>query len=404
MMNFDPSELKFASKYAGGGKNNKNRKFNNGGNRDRDRDRNRNNNNGNNRDRRNDRGNKTESSSILSSGMSDYERGYGDRAFDNESVPKETTGGNVNIPNEVLDAGSNVENFLNDYAEACSLAGNQVTDVIRDEFWPVAKAMTHYYDPKYAPITAGMNKVLDVISSQRFAVSLVNLLNGEEIEGWHDGVSDIWKDVMFTVATTITTCHKKMKDETVSNYIELISSSGLAGKDINHLVKELGITKDLATDLTIAIPVIPVDMTDITLRQFYGAFVMSLMEHAEENIDVLDRGTQGNLFSFFFGKDHIALKAIGRMLAAPKIVKFANESQKMIYAEYLSMLSDRLDAYDIKDIKYVLRFIVNEKKRLGKDTAMLFGDLSIVEYDSVRKAEFELIGSDSEAKEYLVMG
>lgn len=402
-MNFDPSELKFAPKYAGGSKNNKSRRPNsNNGNRDRDRDRNRNSNNNSN-NRKNDK-RKTESSSILSSGMSDYERGYGDRSFDDGSTEfKEATGENTNIPNEVLDASADVERFLNDYAEACSLAGNQVTDVIRDEFWGVAKVMTHYYDPKYAPITAGMNKVLDIISSQRFAISLVNLLNGEEIEGWKDGVLDIWKDVMFTVATTVTTCHKKMKDETVSNYIELISSSGLAGKDINHLVKELGITKDLATDLTIAIPVIPIDMNDITLRQFYGTFVMALMEHAEENIDVLDRGTQGNLFSFFFGKDHIALKAIGRMLAAPKIVKFANESQKMVYAEYLSMLSDRLDAYDIKDIKYVLRFIVNEKKRLGKDTALLFSDLSIVEYDSVRKAEFELIGSDLEAKEYLVM-
>lgn len=349
---------------------------------------------------RQDNNDKRRSGSILSSGV-DFERGSGDRIFEEDIEVK--VDNEPEVSEEVERAVNTALNFLDDYADACKLAGNQVTDVIRDRFWDVCKVMTHYYDPKYGDMMGEMNKVLDVTCSQRFAASLCNLLGSEEVEGWNDGTMDVWKDVMFTIATTITTSHKKMKDETVSAYIELLSSSGLAGKDIDRLASELGITKDLATDLIISIPVIPDDMNDIALRQFFGSFVMRMMDHAEENIDVLDRGTQGKLFSFFFGKDHIALKAIGRMLAAPKISKFQNESQKMVYAEYLSMLSDRLDAYDIKDIKYVLRFIVNEKKRLGKGTEMLFGDLSIVEYNSVRKSVFELIKDDADAKQYLVL-
>lgn len=393
-MQFDTSELRTA-------KGNRDRHRNNNGGNNRNNNNKRENNRDRNRDNRRDekqRNNNT-SSAILKSGM-DFERGTGDRTFD-EDIKTETF--DSNVAEDVAQALEAISNFLDDYAEVCKLSGNQVTDVIRDDFWDIAKIMTHYYDPKYGTISGEMNKVLDIVSSQRFAVSLINLLNGEEIEGWHDGTHDIWKDVMFTIATTITTCHRKMKDETVSAYIELLSSGGLAGKDVDKLVTELGITRDLAMDLMVAVPVIPEDLTDITLKQFFGSFVMKIMDHAEENIDVLDRGTQGKLFSFFFGKSHIALKAIGRMLAAPKITGFANESQKVVYAEYLSMLSDRLDAYDIKDIKYVLRFIVNEKKRLGKDTMMLFGNLSIVEYNSVRKAELELISSDAEAKEYLVM-
>lgn len=374
---------------------------NNGQRRD---DRRNNRNNGQRRDQRRDndrrRGSNNSSNPILSSGM-DFERGSGDRSFEDMEAKVETA--EAGISEEVEQALDVVGNFLDDYAESCKLTGNQVTDVIRDSFWDVAKIMTHYYEPKYESMMGEMNKVLDIVSSQRFATSLFNLLSAEEIEGWHDGMNDVWKDVMFVVATTIVTSHKKMKDETVTTYIDLLSSSGLAGKDVDRLVKELGITKDLAMDLMVSIPVIPDDLNDVTLRQFFGSFVMKMMEHAEENIDVLDRGTQGKLFSFFFGKSHIALKAIGRMLAAPKIGTFQNESQKMVYAEYLSMLSDRLDAYDIKDIKYVLRFIVNEKKRLGKETLMLFGSLSIVDYSSIRKAELELIQSDPEAKNYLVM-
>lgn len=387
-MVFDVSELRSVNGFSGG-RNNRNN-----GNQQQNKKKNK----GKNRDNRQQ---SSTPSAILNSGM-DYERGSDDRSFNTEDS-KSNDNDNNTMSQEVAEAADTLNAFLEDYADMCKQSGNQVADVIRDSFWDVTKIMTHYYDPKYSGITGEINKVLDIMASQRFAIALTNLLNTENIEGWHDGVNDIWKSVMFAISTALITCHKRMKDETVEAYIDLLSSPGISGKDIDRLSKELGITKDLAVDLVASIPVIPEDMTDITLKQFYSSFVMKLMEHADENIDVLDRGTQGKLFSFFFGKEHIALKAIGRMLAAVKITGFENEAQKIVYAEYLSMLSDRLDAYDIKDIKFVLKFIVNEKKRLGKDTMMLFGYVSIVEYGSIRKAELELISSDSDAKEYLVM-
>ena len=387
-MQFNASELNVA---IGGRRNNGNQNGN------KNKNKNKNKNNGS--------GNKQQSagrgSAILDSGM-EFERGSGDRSF-GDDVNSDDVVVDIDTSAEVEAANNKLRDFLEEYEEMCSERGNQVADVIRDLFWEVSKIMTHYYEPKYEAASAKMNKVLDVMATQRFETTLANILTNEDVEGWNDGTNNIWKSVMFSICTVLTTCHKSMKDETISGYIDLLASKGLAGNDINRLVKDLGITKDLAVDLVAAIPVIPDDMTDITLRQFYESFCMKLMEHAEENIDVLDRGTQGKLFTFFFGNNHVALKAIGRMLASTKITGFVNESQKLIYAEYLSMLADRLDAYEIKDIKFVLKFLVSEKKRKGKDSMILFGSVPIAEYDSIRKAEFELISSDPDAKEYLVM-
>lgn len=325
------------------------------------------------------------------------ERGSGVRTFDDTCEDVEST----NIPEEVEKAMDTLDSFLAEYADALSERGNQIPNIISDLFWDVAGVLTHYYENKYKPALDKMNKVLNLCCQQRFASSLASVCRNEDIDGWNDGINDIWKDVMFVISTLLTTSHSMMKDETISTYIDLLSSNGLAGKDINRITKDLGITKDLAIDLTATIPVIPSDMTDVTLRQFYPSFLVKLLQHAEDNIDVMDKVTQGKLFSWFFGKDKIALKAIGRMMATPVVSKFGNDSQKMIYAEYQAMLAEKLDAYEIKDIKYVLEFIVSEKKKAG-DAILVFGTVSISEYDSIRKAMFELIKENPEAKAVLI--
>lgn len=392
MLTFNPSDLGLNSQ---GKRNNENQ--NNNNRRNNNNNGNRNDNKGNRKDS-NNKPKRENSKAILSSGMNDFERGTGERTFEDDGAVEAA----VQRSEDIERAEKLLTIFLEDYESMVSERGNQVHSVIRDLFWDVCKVLTHYYENKYKPVMGQMNQVLDIVSTQRFASSLSTILTNDDIDGWNDGINNVWKDVMFVVSTVLVTSHGQMKEETISLYIDLLASNGLAGKDIDRIVKELGITKDLAVDLVTSIPVVPDDMNDVTLRQFYNSFMMKLMEHADENIDVLDRATQGKLFSFFFGKSKIALKAIGRMLAHGTVTGFKSDAQRMIYAEYLSMLSERLDAYEIKDIKYVLKFVADQKKEAGKDAVVLFGSVAISQYDSIRKAFFELINESPETKDVLI--
>lgn len=381
-----------------GGNTGKRNNGNNGGNKKKNKQ-NQNNNNGKGSRREMNEKKSDTSPEILSSGM-EFERGDGDRFFEEDEVVESVE--KISMPEDVEKADEILTAFLEDYENVLNEHGNQVPVVIQDLFWDVSSVLTHYYENKYQSLIDKINKVFSIVSTQRFAASLKQVLMNEEVEGWNDGTTNIWKDVMFVISTALTTSHSMMKDETISLYIDLLASNGLAGKDISRLVKELGITKDLAVDLVASIPVIPEDITDATLRQFYPAFMAKVLEHASENIDVLDRTTQSNLFSFFFGKSKTALKALGRMLSHLDVTGFQNDSQRIIYAEYISMLSERLDAYEIRDIKYVLKFIVEEKKRVGKDKLLAWGRVSISDYSSIRKALLELVQENNDAKEFLI--
>lgn len=327
-------------------------------------------------------------------------RDYDDRSFDDLDTDDEfESSEESDTDNEIYDAISILDVFIEDFTDIIQEPGNKVPNIIRDQFWDVCSVMTHYYDNKYKDLVGKMNKVLEIVSRQIFAKSLQMVCAGDDIEGWN-GTNGIWKDVLFTLSTALITSYSKMKTEVASAYIDLIASNGLAGKDIAMLTDKYGITKDLSIDLITAIPVIPEDLNDITIGQFHDSFIMRIMDNAEENIDVLDGGTQSKLFTFFFGEGQQALKTIGRMLADTAIGAFKNNSQQMIYAEYVSMLAKRLDAYDIKNIKYVLKYVVGQKKVRANDE-LVYDNISVAEYDSIRKALFELIADNPEVKKIL---
>lgn len=361
---------------------------------------NRGNNGNNNNNRRDNRDNKKRDSSYGESIKNDsfYGRGSGKRDFDDvEDEVSKSDDKDSKMSEQVEKAIDTLDNFIDDYASALEERGNQIPDIIMDEFWDVADILTHYYDNKYKPAVDKMNKVMNLCCQHRFASSLSMVCRNETIDGWNDGTTDIWKSVMFVISVLLTTSHAMMKDETISTYIDLLTSNGVAGKDIDRLVAEVGITKDLAIDLTAAIPVLASDMTEATLSQFYPCFLAKLLQHAEENIDVMDSATQGKVFSWFFGKDNTALKAIGKMMSDTVIKSFANNSQSIIYGEYQKMLAEKLDAYEIGDIKYVLKYISSIKA--SKDGALLvFGQVELKDYNSIRKALLELIKEKPEMK------
>ena len=332
-------------------------------------------------------------------------RGYGNRNFrfeQSDLQEADVPAKEEKMDKNIEDARYVLDNFLEEYENVLSERGNQVPVTIQDMFWEVAEVMTHYYENRYHPLVGRMNAVMDIMASARFANSLRMVLSEEEVEGWCDGVRDVWKKVMFALSTVITCCHGKMKDEVLSTYIDLIGSDGMAGKDIDRLITENAITKDLALDLVVSIPSIPSDMTDATLDQFYGMFLDKLLKHAEENVSCMDRVTQSKLFTFLFGKEKIALKAIGKMIGSKSIGVFENNSQELIYGEYVTMLFERLDSFDIGDILFVLRYIVKIKQTLNPDTKIVFDRIKIAEHESIGKAYLRLIAEDSNAKKVFV--
>jgi hypothetical protein len=296
----------------------------------------------------------------------------------------------------IKDAASTLKEFIAGYNNTIS-DGQESKDLITDMYSDIVAVIRNFYDPKYESIMGEMNAVLDIMSTQHFAAQLRDILKaGLLADIWE--AQDVWKNAAFAISTLLDTSAAKMKDDTIETYVEILSSKGMWEQEINKLTNSCGITTELATDLVIVLPVLPEDMNDLALRTLYHRFVDKIIEHSEDNIDILDRDTQAKLFTFFFGKSSIALKALGKFLSDP--VEKVDGAALLIYEEFKSMLFSNLDMYDIKDIIFVLNFIVGQKKS-NPNVATVFS-ANAAKYDNIRKAITTLISKDSGVKEYLV--
>lgn len=326
-----------------------------------------------------------------SRGVRDYDnRGF---TFEDDEEDTMTKSQQIMEDEDCLDA------FIEDYVVVSDEGGNRLTKIINDGFWDACHVLTNYYNKEYKSILGKMNKVLDIMSTQKFTNALKIVCAGEDIKGW-SGIDGIWKDVVFAISLALITTNGTMKEETIETYVALLTSEGLAGKDMKILVEEYALSKDLAIDLIIGIPVIPEDQNEISINAFHKAFILKLLDNAEENIDVLDAGTQNKLFTFFFGDERTSMKCIGKMLSATRIGTFKNDSQQAVYDEYVAMLAARLESKDIKEIKFVLRYVLEQKKERPRDE-VVFDLIKMTQYDSIRKALFEFLGENPEYKKVI---
>lgn len=296
-----------------------------------------------------------------------------------------------------------LRDFTYDYANALKPEngnGRKIRDIICNQFWKVAKIMyDYYYHREYSSLKVEMERVIDIVSTERFANCLRAIfVDNVTPDNWSDGA---YEHVAFVLSTALETNYMRIRDEVLSLYTELIQDRGLMGVDIMNIVNKTGVTKDLVTDLIIGIPVGPRSMTDATLTAFAPKFLSKLMIGAEENINILSRTTQEKLFCAFFGEGKIATKALGKMLAAPRILNFANDARQKVYEEYIIMLADKLDSLDIAYIEFVLKYVAQQGKE-QPGIEMAFSAVSKGDNANIRKALFSLVEKDTDARDILL--
>lgn len=325
------------------------------------------------------------------------------RRFDSDSddtsvsdVTNTTGDQRVNDVKEVLAAF--VDTFTKNIAKPA-----ECKDIIEESIGDVCAALRYYYDPKFESALNEMNKTLDIMSTNQFASLLLTVLKQNP---FGDEWNEMWKDVAFAISLLLGSTAGKMKEGTVQIYVnDILASNGMWKTEINQLVNELGITEDLAIDLIIGLPVKPEDMTDLIMRHTYQAFLYAILNHADDNIEVLDRNTQKTLFDFFFddGRGKLACKVIGRFLSSedPSESKEFTTSAALVCGEFKAMLLERLESYDVNDIAFVLRFVIDQKKR-GNESKTIFSAEDAAKYDTIRKAIMQVVSKDESAKEYLV--
>lgn len=297
-----------------------------------------------------------------------------------------------------------MEDFLDEYlSDEVKTNFSKQKDAIYDHILDIAGIISHYFNPKYRDIVPEMDLVLQVMVTDSFARAFYNVLVNaireqedpdEKFANWEED----YEVVGMMVAVLLGTRRQEMTEETEALYMTKVAK-GIWNEEIRQLTNATHITEELATDLILRTPVTPDKMKDYHIEMFYKGFLDSMLLHADDNIEVLDRNTQRKIFHFIYGKGKNAAKVIGRNLSDP--VRDGLESvEKMVYTEFRSMLYEALDGFDIGIIKFVLKFIVNQKK-MNPSAKIVFDFNAAVDYPNINRALQLYIGEDKDAKDCL---
>jgi hypothetical protein len=288
--------------------------------------------------------------------------------------------------------------FCDDFTDS-SQDFKRMRDVVIDEFPDAIKHIKGYYNQKNGPMYIdAANRLIKTICTSQFANALDSTL---ESGVWsEDGTYDrIWRNIAFALSIALETRYEAMHGDTVRKYATVILPR-MWKPEINEIVEETGVTKDLALDLIIAMPMVGTEWNGSNIDAFYGRFLDKMLSHAEDNMDVLNYEVQGMLYTKFFGKSKTALKVIGKYLTTPVKETFESDVQEAVYKDFIKMLYTKLDEYDIKDIAYVLTYVKIIRKH---DTALktIFVSTDASKFDNVKKGLMQVLDEDSEAMTYL---
>lgn len=266
------------------------------------------------------------------------------------------------------------------------------------DFLPyILRLMENYYDNKWSEHRPLMNKILEITQTRKFALDLQTILTDEV----YDDYAEDWNLFAQLISLTIAICNEEMKEETIVVYtLEILKR--MWETEIKELVKEYGVTEKLALDLFMTIPKLPKDMQNHDLNRLTKAFLDRMILHAETNIDVLDGETQAGLMKFMFSEkdneeSNLYVKVLGRFLNLP-YKEPQGKWQIAVYQEFVLMLYNELDNLESRDIEFVIKFIVNYRKKLQIDSkGQIFSAVTANRYQHIRTAIRKIIGNDRSA-------
>lgn len=369
----------------------------------------RNNNRNKNEDRRNDNRDRSDREKAFSSNDQANKRKLGVRGRDERSLSIERRNKSVEpeVKVDKLEEERKILNgFIDEYVKTAKASGS-IVDVIDDYIAAVCCIMKDYYEPRFNGILKEMNDVIEIMTTKLFITSLYKAMDNDLIDDWRG----IWNDVARTISIVLDTSHTKMQDEVVNICVNDILSSELVWKmDIDKLMRNTGIMKELATQLVIDIPVLEEDFTDATLNLFAPKFLDIILRYAEDNADVLMKNVQYEIMTTFFGKDKIALKVIGKYLDVDVNTVPAGVTEDIILDEFYDMIYEFLDDYDIKDIEFVLTYLAKrekarirecENKGIENTYIKTFDRKHAEEYSNINKAVRNIDRNKPELSEYL---
>lgn len=300
-----------------------------------------------------------------------------------------------------------LEEFLDEYSsEEVKTSYAKQRDIIYRMAIPLCKILSNYFNPKYEDIQGTMDTVLQIMTTdifcRAFARTLADALGDEHNDP--DGYFANWdNDYIYvgnTVATLLGTKRKVMTEETETAYVTQIAKR-LWADDIKILTNQLRISEGLATDVILKTPVIPDRIANYQVELYYKGFLDSILLHADDNIEILDASTQGKLLTYLYGNGKNLCKVLGKFLAdVPRDTTDFSGVEKLIYGAFKEMLYTRLNGFDIGDIKFVLKYIVNQKKG-HPDQAIVFSIDDAADYTNINRALQSYIGDDKDAKDCL---
>lgn len=282
---------------------------------------------------------------------------------------------------------SNVDNY------------RSLQDIMIDKFPDAIEFIKSYYSPKNNPMFQdALNKLIKLMCTSQFADTLMSVLESKEWE--EDGTYiKIWDSIGFGLSLALETNHERMHSGVIKKYAFKIIPR-MYKSEINDLCIKTGVTKDLANDLIIAIPIPSTDWNGANLDAFYIRFLDKMLIHAEDNADILNWEVQGMLYDSVFGKSKTALKVIGKYLASSYKVDSESEVVIAVFEEFKKMIYSKLDNYDISDIEYVISFVARNRAE-NPDKKTIFDSISASAYDNVRKALLSVVNSNDEYKKSL---
>lgn len=292
----------------------------------------------------------------------------------------------------ILDFCDTFQDNVNDY--------RSMQEHVIAEFPGVVGYLRSYYNNDANPaFIDAENRLIKLMSTTQFANVLCSVLqNGD----WNDDgtYAKIWRSIAFALSVALETSHERMHAKVIQKYaVDILPR--MWKPEINEMVRECGITKDLALDLTIAIPMVGGNWNGSSMDALYMRFLDKMLDHAENNMDVLNYEVQGMLYDKLFGtKNKTALNIIGKYLVSEPVKDLSGEVTQAVYKEFIKMLYTKLDDYDTGDIAYVFRYIAKcRKENPNKDT--IFSSTDVKPYENVRKGMMTVLDEDKDAMDYL---